>query len=338
MRRKLTLFVMVLLLLAGGHFLVWRWAQQQLDEDFDAWAAAERAAGWTITSNPPQGGGWPLKATLTLPDLVVTGDAMTWRSARATLTVSLLHPGDLVLEAMGRQVLKFGDLPEVGFGADRLIGRMALDPAVPPTRATLEVAGLRSEPDGVTVAKLDGDLHWGGTAAMVSVRASGIGAPAGARWPFGPAVAELTVDATLDGPWPNEHDISKAAAAWRDGGGSLKLTHLAVIWGRLTASGTATVTLDGQLQPKGTGTVRIVDPEAALRALTDNGVIDSRAALATRALLALMTHAQANGGPPEVEIPLTLQNQRLSMGQVPLAKLPPLTVLSSPPQPPYTSR
>jgi Uncharacterized protein conserved in bacteria (DUF2125) len=120
------------------------------------------------------------------------------------------------------------------------------------------------------------------------------------------------------------HALAERAAAWRDAGGTLEIQRLAVNWGPLDLTGSATLALDDQLQPMGTGSARVIGYAETLDALAARGAISRSAATAAKAVLSLLAHAPADGSPPDVKVPLTLQYRTLSMRQVPLLRLPEL--------------
>jgi hypothetical protein len=90
----------------------------------------------------------------------------------------------------------------------------------------------------------------------------------------------------------------------------------------LTAS--ATLALDEQLQPMGAASAHLIGYAETLDALAVRGAISKSAATAAKAVLSLLAHTPEDGGPPDVEVPLTLQYRTLSMRQVPLLRLPEL--------------
>jgi hypothetical protein len=96
-------------------------------------------------------------------------------------------------------------------------------------------------------------------------------------------------------------------------------------WGPLNLDGSATVALDEHMQPMGAGTARIAGYAATLDALVATHVINARAALAAKAVLGLMARTPADGGAPVVEVPLTLQDGALSVGRIPLGRMPELS-------------
>jgi len=61
-----------------------------------------------------------------------------------------------------------------------------------------------------------------------------------------------------------------------------------------------------------------------LDVLATHGVISNSAAVAAKAMLSLIAATPADGGPAEVEVPLSLQQGTLSMHQIPLVRLPKL--------------
>ena len=57
-----------------------------------------------------------------------------------------------------------------------------------------------------------------------SVSAEAIALPASVKWPLGPNISSLSLDGALNGPMPPVRNITGWAEAWRDGGGSLKIS------------------------------------------------------------------------------------------------------------------
>ena len=132
------------------------------------------------------------------------------------------------------------------------------------------------------------------------------------------------MDGALNGPVPRMPGLARRAAAWRDGGGTLELQHVAVGWGPLALTGSATLALDPKLQPMGAGNARIVGYAQSLDALGASGAIPPRAAFAAKALAGLIAATPENGGPSEIDVPLTLQDRTLAIRQFPLARVPSL--------------
>lgn len=331
------------LAVAAGHFVYWRWATERLESGFATWAAARRTEGWTVRADPPRRGGWPLATVLTIPRFAVAGGqpdipgGLAWSVDRLTLTVALLHPHSLSIGADGQQRLRLGAWPEIPYTADRLRAEVPLEPGLPTHSAELDGAGLRAGlptgPDAagaLTAGRLRFHLDrrpaapQGEPALAVSGTVEDVRLPLDLTWTLGGRIASLALDGALDGPLPRRPGLARRAVAWRDGGGSLEIQRLALDWGPLALTGSATMALDAQLQPMGTGTARIVGYAETLDALAGAGAIRPGVATAAKAVAALIASPAEAGGPAAIEVPLTLQGRTLLIRQIPLARMPEL--------------
>ncbi len=324
MRRRRILWVSLLaapLVLAAADTLYWRIAVHHLEGGFAAWVATQRAAGWTVVHQAPGRGGWPLAATLSVPAISLSGGdpdlpgGLTWGADGLTLRVALLRPAVLEIAPSGRQRLRPGGNPEVPFAAERFTVVVPLQARPWPRFADVAVDRLRAaSPTGgdatVESLRLHMDLRpdapSGEAAVAFSLVSEGIGPPPAIARLLGPRIASLAVDGALNGPIPAGHNPGDWAAAWRDGGGSLELQHLALVWGPLDLTASATLALDEQLQPMGAGKARVVGYAETLDALAGHAVISRSAATAAKAVLSLLAHNPEDGSPPDVEVPLKL--------------------------------
>ena len=113
------------------------------------------------------------------------------------------------------------------------------------------------------------------------------------------------------------------ATAWRDLGGTVEITTLELRWGPLKMTALGTLALDENLQPLGALTATITGFNETIDALTEAGAIQKAEADSAKALLNLLAKPpRLLGGPPEIAVPVTIQNQRLAMGPVALMALP----------------
>ncbi len=343
MRRRLWLLLTALLLaLVIGDGLIWHFAEQQMRTGLANWVAARRATGWSVSTTRPQAGGWPLAATLTLRDVALQGGApdipggLAWRAERVVLRLALLHPLALQIEAEGAQHLRVSDAPDIPYtaGGLRLLVPLRADPSAQALdlhgetlRATVPVAGAD---DALTFDRLDVDAvlqptaPQGQAAVSMSLKANGIGLPARLHWALGQRIASVVLDAALNGPLPDAIGLTACATKWRDDGGSLEVRHVQTKWGPLGLAATATLALDPELQPMGTGTAQVTGYAETLDALARNGLMSRSAATTAKAVLSLLANTPDDGSPSEVQVPLSLQYRTLSMRQVPLVRLPEL--------------
>ncbi|OJY73185.1 MAG: hypothetical protein BGP12_08770 [Rhodospirillales bacterium 70-18] len=338
MRRGPRLLLLAVLLLVGGHALLWRWAEQQMEHGLAVQVAQWRSRGWTVAVGTPAWGGWPLHARLTVPDVALSGSGgppggVAWTAQRVVLDVALVHPRTLVVDIAGRQSLRLGPGPALAFTAASAEARVPLVPGVPPHSIDLVVAGWQTEPPAARLTAARVSLHLeeqpgaaqGEPAVSAVLDAADITLPpagAGRTWALGEHIASVAVEAALTGPLSRLPDPQARAEAWRDAGGTVAVRRLALRWGKLDLDGTATLALDEALQPMGTATVRMSGQAETLDALAGAHVLAPAAAQAAKAVLALLARTPPGGGRPEVAVPLALQDRVLTMGRIPLLRLP----------------
>ncbi len=163
----------------------------------------------------------------------------------------------------------------------------------------------------------------GEPALAFNVDATDIAVPPVKSWPARPPISRLAMEGAFDGPVPRSPGLIQRASAWRDGGGTLEIGNMAMTWGALTATVTATLTLDEQLQPLGTGNAHIEGYAETLDSLAAGGTIGKSQATAAKVMLSLIARADDDGH-DAVEVPLTLHDRGLSIRQWPIARLPEL--------------
>jgi hypothetical protein len=331
--RLILLGVLLLALLAAAHSILWHWMGERLQAGFDAWAAARRAQGWRIEYAAPVRGGWPLSATLRLRDFRMAGGGATipggldWTAPVVVLRVALHSPGELRISAGGPQRLRLG-ADEIRFAADRFTATLPLQANVLPRGGEFEVSRLRvgNAAGGVEIGSarmaLDSRMTAieGEPAVTLEGEAENVTLPA--PTPLGRQVRSLRLDAALMGPLPGGRNPTNRAAIWRDAGGTLELRRLNLEYGPATAEASATLALDDQLQPMGAGTVKLTGAEAVLDALARDGLITARNANLARRVVALLARPPAEGEPPQLEVPLTLEGRSLAVARIPVAQMP----------------
>jgi hypothetical protein len=316
--------------LTAAHTALWFWAAGFLEQQVAANLAHGLAPGWRASHGPLSRDGWPLQATVHAPGVEIRQEqgAVSWTAARLSASVSLLRPRTLVVAASGQQSLRFGPNPPVPFSAEKMQAEVPLRPE---RSLSIAVAALKADlsEGALTLGRLELSL-WSQHAARreepalsVDLTANAIGLPPG-PWPLGPQVQQLGLVASVSGPVSPSPDPRERAEAWRDAGGTLSVRSLDIAWGKVTLAGTARLALDAELQPAGDATARIAGYAELLDALVASRMLEARAAMGARAVLGLMARPPAGGGPPVVEVPVALKNRTLSLGRIPLVRVPEL--------------
>ncbi len=334
LRRIATIAAVVLLGVAAAHGTLWWWVSRQLEQQVAATIADPPMPGWRASAGALRRGGWPLAATVDVPMLVVEaplapGETVRWHAERLTVTLELAHPRTLLVTATGVLQLQFGTATPIPVSATRLRAEVPLEPG---RAVAIEVTDLRASLPGgqFSLGRLDLTVERhpaaqrGEPAVAVVATAGQVVLPPVREWPLGPNIDRLLLDLVVTGPVPRSLDLAERAEAWRDGGGAVEVRRLELAWGAVSLSGSATLALDARLQPMGAATARVGGHAAGLRALTSSGLLTPRSAAAAGAVLSLMARRPAEGGPPVVEVPFSLQNSTLALGRIPLLRLPEL--------------
>jgi hypothetical protein len=129
----------------------------------------------------------------------------------------------------------------------------------------------------------------------------------------------LMAETVLTGPLLPGPNPAAAAAAWRDGGGSLQVNAIQLEAGDLQASASGAASLDSALQPVLSLTARVQGHRAALDRLAQAGVIQASAALAAKAVLGLLS-GRDPGAP--ATLPIRIAGGVVSVAGFPLLRLP----------------
>ncbi|MGH7119915.1 MAG: DUF2125 domain-containing protein [Acetobacteraceae bacterium] len=348
MRRHglLVTLILIPLLVVGADSLVWLLACRQVQTVFQHWIAARRAEGWQVTAGTERLAGWPFAALVRIGGFTISGgDSMlpgglSWHSERLALRLSLASPGHLELLPAGLQTLRLFGSPAivaaahhisavVRFAALPFIAGPTPDKGLLITATEVHIRQARSRADLITAQSVA--LH-----AMPARPPAG-DAPSGPSLKFdateiaipheevpalGPTIGILSFSGALIHQVPAGTNWTSRLAAWRDHGGMVALRGFSLVWGPLAIGASGRLTLDPNLQPSGQATARIVGYAATLDALASAGRIGSGVATAAKALLTLLARPSSASGPPEVDVPLSLEGRTLRLGQIPLLELP----------------
>lgn len=297
--------------------LAWVWATNQIETGVAAWLADRRVEGWAATAGPAQRGGWPFRAEVAYPDMVLSG-GLSWQADRVRLRFDPLRREVLTVALEGIQRIRLGTLPAATLVATRLTALAPLDDSAGPV--IVHATGLRAEAGGQSVSAARATLRI--RPGVAEAEAEGVDLPAGPQWPFGRDIASVAATARLEGSLPAMvDDLPHQAAAWRDAGGKLVITQSALHWGALDAQGSGDVTLDPALQPRASFVVQLAGYPETIAALVQSRAIRPNDARVATTLLGLLAQTSP-GGKPEVTVPLNLRGGVLSAGGIPIARVP----------------
>lgn len=351
MRRHglLVTLILIPLLVVGADSLVWLLACRQVQAVFQQWIAARRADGWQVTSGAERLGGWPFAALVRVSGFRISGGGMlvpggfSWQSERLALRLSFASPGRLAVLPAGRQTLRFFGGPAVVASAGH-IRALVQFAALPFTSRPTSQSGLRISASRVHIRQANSrsDLATAQSVVIDAIpgpppardvssgpslkfEATGIAVPHEEVHALGSRIAVLSFSGAMVHRVPPGANWTLRLTDWRNHGGMIALRGFSLVWGPLAIGASGRLTLDQNLQPAGHATARVVGYAATLDALAGAGKIGSGVATAAKALLTLLARPSSASGPPEVDVPLSLENRTLRLGQIPLLELPALS-------------
>ncbi len=328
-RRRLLLLATMFLLVGTLVYGAW-WSvlASRIGSEVDAWFAGIRADGCEARFRNLSVGGFPFRIFILLDDIVFADPTAGWRidiqSARAN-TVPW-NP----TEVTGR----FDGEPNLVLDSGRYAGEYRL--AVQRNRFVGAAGRMEAQMDGVELRRVADNeaLQIGkfrlagarGTASKpplhVVFEAHKSMLPKSAPSPFGRDIERVRINAHVTGELAGSGSRAERLDLWRRGGGTLEIRRLDVAHGDLGLAGEGTLALDRGMQPEGAFTARITGFAAAVDRLIEAGLVARRDGAIAKLALGIMAKAPAGGGPPQLEVPLTLQDRWLSAGPFQLMRLP----------------
>jgi hypothetical protein len=136
--------------------------------------------------------------------------------------------------------------------------------------------------------------------------------------PLGSKIEHVIIEASLKGKITGDTNYERAKN-WYDSDGVLEVKELSLKWGESSATGDGTFTLDDKLQPLGAFSATFKGLDEGVDAYVNAGMIDKSKATLLKAGFHLLH--DSNGS----KISVTIQNRKLSLGAIPLFKLPEIT-------------
>ena len=351
--RRGPLLAMTLLagLLLAADTLAWLQLQRLLQGRIQRLVQDAAQSGWQFEAASERRGGWPFAAELTFAaprahgaDTLLPG-GITWSGGRITATLSPLHPRRLTISSGGVQTVSAGGARATRdslrlWGPIRLHlsagdAGQASSEATSSRQASFEATPLHlalpgaGPDDVVTVAGLHGTARWTTQAHALTLALNGISRPGAAS-----AIPAAALELSLVGAFDGGGSAAERLRAWRAGGGRLLLRQATMRWADAGIEASGHAALDGNLQPDGAFTVRITGADAMLDRLARSGRINSSTASAIRAVLGLIAAARDAPQPGRsgandatarpLALPLALHAGQLSLGRIPLLRIPDL--------------
>jgi hypothetical protein len=332
-----------LLILAAAWTGFWFFTAGTLRDGFGRWVEARRADGWSIQWRSLAIGGFPFawEARIGQPRADRIGAAPHWfwqGPAIVTLRYRPWSPRAIGIAAPGTH--RLGPDPTANqttatISAREADGRIELDAAGRPEALSIAIADADIAQDGaapVHIAALNAIIGavppsqatpapQPPPTARLQANLAGLELPPGTKPVLGRTVGRAALTATLIGKLP-PGTPAEALAAWRDAGGTVEIGHLALGWGPLSVTGDGTLALDDGLQPEAALSAHVTGYGETVDALVAAHLVEPRAGFIAKLALGALAKTPANGGPPEIAVPVTIQDRTLYVGPAALFEMP----------------
>ncbi|HCP00642.1 MAG: hypothetical protein CL573_08810 [Alphaproteobacteria bacterium] len=333
----------------------WFWLARVIENDLEDYAARRAADPIAVSWNNVTVSGYPTQflVNLTKPhgtwgraegEVLWSGPATTLRFfADFGRTISFKSPGTHKFLASGqysnsknRALTAAGDKinGQIGFDSD---GRLtSLRGEATRLELLLGKKPLATVSNGSfdwSLANTDADtnaIHPDPIGQSMALALYGTSLTTSRLYPYltetlGPKIAELTGELSIRGALDGKALTQAELERWRDAGGTLELNDLVLIWGPLHIAGSGALALDRDLQPVGALTADIAGLDQLLDLFELAGHIRTQQAAIARIILSILTRAPTDADNTKARIPVTIQNRQLSIGPVPLLRLPAIT-------------
>jgi len=307
--RRLGRSLAVVAAVAVLHGAAWAYLTARLQRDVEARLDGLRRDGWDIRAEAPSRAGWPFAAVVSYRRVAMDGAAAgvpaAWSADEVSIALRAAQPGTLLIVPSGAQRWRLAGAAWVAVTAASF--ELAADGARIGLSGREVVLHLPGGPVGVA------DLQASAVDRSLQVGLTGIEAP-----PFMEA-GRATLDASLTRPVPAGPDPAAAAAAWRDGGGTIQVSSVSLEAGGLTVSASGGGGLDAGLQPVLDLAAQVRGHRAALDRLVQAGAVPASTAVATKAVLGLLSGRDADA---PAAVRLRLADAVVSVAGFPLLRVP----------------
>jgi hypothetical protein len=350
-RRRLLIGLVVILAVSAAVVVFWHYASDAFRDGIENWVTARRAEGIQANYGSLVMRGFPFRLQATLREPVLSrpvpgsgaslGRDLVWEWRGSEIAVSVqpwnLNRVDLRFPGTNQITVPFGDRGRTVFAAaGRANATLDLDRSGMPASVDLDLSDLDllSEDGNESVAvagmelsavshSFDTPTHQNATFDL-SVASRGVELPKQWNPPLGSFVSLLECQASLMGmipPGPPE----QAAKSWRDEGGTIEVHRLHLEWGPLQIEAGGTLALDSNLQPIGALSAIVRGFSETIDALVAGGMVQPGDGSTAKQVLGLLAKTPKHGGPPEITVPVTLQNGWIYVGPAALAQVSPIS-------------
>lgn len=303
----------------------------------EEWISKQRLKGWSVSVTTPRLDGFPYWPFVVLENVAITAPlangSWSWATDRVTLHPATFDLTRLTIRAAGRHLIDAPWAPSTPLFAEASVANLDIDVdtngRLQRSHIYLEQIELQDSARlplvGATLVDLDFTLA-DPTTGPREVFAQFIGRGDDVRLamnlrPFEPKIQTVQLAADLVGP-VKPGRLQEALELWRSGGGTLEVRRVLLDWPPLSIDADGTMALDDGLQPIAAFSTRITGFNDALNGLETRGIIPRGKGTSAQLVLNLLAKTPPGGDKPELQVPLSIQDQKLSVGPFGIMDVP----------------
>lgn len=310
----------------AGHFAV---------ASVQDWAAEQRKNGYDVSFARIDLGGFPFRVDLNVQRFGISAPGRFWSVSAEDMTVSF-RPWNFnrytfhtkaPVRAIAAAVPGTRQDPIVLGGVEGLyrhaadgqdhILQLVAGPVVGPDGLSIQELGLTGQRPEKRAADHE--------ATALSGRLELVDGTAPALFPPGlpNRVAAAVLDFDVLGPEPAQKGSAlKRLGEWRDGGGSIEVREIALIWEDLNLRGEGTLALDSEMRPIAAFALDAVGVPQTARRFQDAGLIDERTRRYIELGTGLLSLGQSQSA--SIRVPVSAQDGIIYLGPVAVGEVQPL--------------
>jgi hypothetical protein len=324
----------------GAYSAYWLIAAGKIEHGLERWAEERRAEGYKVELGHPVITGFPTHFQVDIPHPLIGREASgwVWQPEHLHAEAPPWQVGAMEFTLSGRHALRLlsGDhWQDIAGTIERGHADLRVDSKGRLTSLDIEISDYEIDSPGFAAPATGRSLtlssrhdypeapdHQSETVSL-SLRLDGLALPPETNPGLGKDVERIALDAVVKGPL-TDAKLSRALADWRDAGGTVEVDRLELRWGPVGLETNGTLALDPEMRPLGAFAAKIIGYGDVVDALVINELVPLGDAFLFKIAFNLLAKPSEPGGPPALDLPLTVQDGSLVVGSVRLMEVPPL--------------
>ncbi len=334
--RKRLLLLFSAVIITGGYTLGWFYLAHRLQNRVELLVQQGQQKGWQVTYQDLRVTGYPFQLNVIVDKLEVSykGIIKSWVDGQMSFSAALWRPQQITSWAGGKHHVTLSLL------TDNIVhcegeGFMMQLPALDPKEFEFSYENLNLFIADKLVAEVgaidmsvkrfseeaDTDKDEGALMGL-TFSLEELSLPALAKVPFGQAIDQIKLQATLNGDLTGE-TIRQGLQSWYESNGTVEVANMTLKWGPLELVAEGTTSLDDNLQPMAAFSARLSGLDKTLQAFVDAGWMDQKIARLTRLGLGFLFETMEGADETtQHRLPVTLQNGQFFLGPIAVSKVP----------------